>query len=112
MLKHGYHGTHHHLSIKHLHRYVNEFSGRHNLRPQDTDVVMQNIFVGLTGKSFMYKILFSYSIAVQLLRGFEGLLSCPPHRTIPSANTLRESRCVGLPVEYNSLNQRGLDHPC
>ena len=28
MLKRGYHGTYHHMSAKHLDRYVTEFSGR------------------------------------------------------------------------------------
>ena len=32
MLKRGYHGTYHHMSAKHLQRYVNEFSGRANVR--------------------------------------------------------------------------------
>ena len=32
MLKRGYHGTYHHMSAKHLDRYVTEFSGRHNDR--------------------------------------------------------------------------------
>ena len=32
MLKRGYHGTFHHMSPEHLHRYVNEFAGRHNIR--------------------------------------------------------------------------------
>ena len=36
MLKRGYHGTYHHMSEKHLSRYVDEFSGRHNHRPMDT----------------------------------------------------------------------------
>lgn len=36
MFKRGYHGTYHHMSHKHLHRYVKEFSGRHNLRDMDT----------------------------------------------------------------------------
>ena len=30
MLKRGYMGTYHHLSAKHLSRYVAEFAGRHN----------------------------------------------------------------------------------
>ena len=32
MLKRGYQGTFHHLSAKHLNRYVGEFAGRHNVR--------------------------------------------------------------------------------
>lgn len=36
MLKRGYHGTFHHVSEKHLQRYVDEFAGRHNTRPKDT----------------------------------------------------------------------------
>ena len=36
MLKRGYHGTYHHMSEKHLNRYVNEFAGRHNDRRADT----------------------------------------------------------------------------
>lgn len=36
MLKRGYHGTYHHMSEKHLDRYVGEFAGRHNMREQDT----------------------------------------------------------------------------
>ena len=36
MLKRGYHGTYHQMSPKHLQRYVNEFSGRHNIREADT----------------------------------------------------------------------------
>ena len=35
-LKRGYHGTYHHVSEKHLSRYVAEFEGRHNSRPADT----------------------------------------------------------------------------
>lgn len=31
LLKRGYYGTFHHMSVKHLHRYVSEFSTRHNL---------------------------------------------------------------------------------
>ena len=35
MLKRGYHGTYHHMSAKHLDRYVTEFAGRHNDRERD-----------------------------------------------------------------------------
>ncbi len=37
MLKRGHDGVYHHFSRKHLGRYVNEFSGRHNIRPIDTE---------------------------------------------------------------------------
>ncbi len=36
MLKRGLVGTYHQISIKHIDRYVNEFKGRHNVRPHDT----------------------------------------------------------------------------
>ena len=36
MLKRGYEGTYHKMSVKHLGRYVGEFSGRHNDRSSDT----------------------------------------------------------------------------
>ena len=35
-LKRGYRGVYHWFSVKHLHRYVSEFEGRHNDRPLDT----------------------------------------------------------------------------
>ena len=59
MLKRGYHGTFHHISPKHLHRYVNEFAGRHNLRPQDTERMMQEVYAGMIGKRLMYEELIS-----------------------------------------------------
>lgn len=36
LLKRGYHGTFHHVSPKHLDRYVREFAGRYNWRDYDT----------------------------------------------------------------------------
>ena len=36
LMKRGYHGTYHHMSEKHLDRYVAEFEGRYNQRPMDT----------------------------------------------------------------------------
>ncbi len=36
MLKRGYHGVYHRMSAAHLDRYINEFSGRHNIRREDT----------------------------------------------------------------------------
>ncbi len=54
LLKRGFTGTFHHVSPKHLHRYVDEFSGRHNDRPKDTIVQMGNIVRGADGKRLKY----------------------------------------------------------
>ena len=54
MLKRGYHGTYHHMSEKHLERYVNEFAGRHNVRPLDTIEQMKALTAGLVGKRLPY----------------------------------------------------------
>ena len=43
MLKRGYVGTYHKMSVKHLDRYVSEFAGRHNAREFDT--LAQMIFI-------------------------------------------------------------------
>ena len=53
-LKRGYHGTHHSMSAKHLHRYVAEFSGRHNARPLDTKAMMRRTARGMVGKRLTY----------------------------------------------------------
>ncbi|MYA93319.1 MAG: IS1595 family transposase [Chloroflexi bacterium] len=55
MMKRGYHGTYHHMSRKHLHRYVSEFAGRHNVRPLDTRHQMAAIAKGMDGKQLRYK---------------------------------------------------------
>ena len=54
MLKRGYVGTYHHMSPEHLHRYVNEFAGRHNDRPADTRDQMRHIVEGMEGKRLKY----------------------------------------------------------
>lgn len=55
MLKRGYMGTYHRMSPKHLQRYVNEFAGRHNIRPLDTLDQMRAIIMGLEGKRLKYR---------------------------------------------------------
>ena len=55
MLKRGYHGTYHHMSAKHLDRYVNEFAGRHNVREADTADQMTGLVAAMTGKRLMYR---------------------------------------------------------
>ena len=58
-LKRGYHGTFHHISPKHLHRYVNEFATRHNMRPKDTEAMMADTVARMVGKRLMYRDLIS-----------------------------------------------------
>ena len=55
MVKRGYVGTFHHYSPKHLHRYINEFSGRHNVRPQDTADQLAAMAGGFVGKRLRYQ---------------------------------------------------------
>jgi transposase-like protein len=55
MLKRGYTGTYHKMSPKHLHRYVTEFEGRHNVRPLDTIVQMRRLAQGMVEKRLTYE---------------------------------------------------------
>ena len=55
LLKRGYHGTYHHMSEKHLDRYVGEFSGRYNQRDLDTVNQMKLIAKSMEGKRLKYK---------------------------------------------------------
>ncbi|MYA97887.1 MAG: IS1595 family transposase [Nitrospinae bacterium] len=54
MLKRAHKGTFHKMSHKHLERYVNEFAGRHNIRPLDTIDQMESIVSGMHGKRLRY----------------------------------------------------------
>ena len=58
-LKRGYHGTFHHISAGHLHRYVNEFATRHNMRSLDTEAMMSETVARMVGKRLMYRDLVS-----------------------------------------------------
>lgn len=55
MIKRGYYGTFHHISEQHLHRYVNEFAGRHNIRLMDTIDMMGIVAENMTGLRLTYK---------------------------------------------------------
>lgn len=54
MMKRGINGVYHHVSKKHLHRYVNEFVGRHNIRGLDTLEQMSAIVRGMDQKRLRY----------------------------------------------------------
>ena len=53
--KRGYYGTHHHMSKKHIQRYVAEFTARQNVRRCDTIDQMRQITKGMFGRSLPYK---------------------------------------------------------
>ena len=55
LLKRGYYGTYHRMSPAHIQRYVNEFSGRHNQRPCDTELQMMIMAQGMIGKRLRYQ---------------------------------------------------------
>ena len=54
MLKRGYHGVHHRMSHKHLHRCVAEFAGCHDVREQGMMKQMESIVARMVGKRIMY----------------------------------------------------------
>ena len=53
-VKRGYVGVYHHFSFKHLPRYINEYTGRHNQRPLDTEAQMERMVEGAIGKRLQY----------------------------------------------------------
>ena len=55
MLKRAHKGVYHKISPKHLQRYVDEFSGRHGIREQDTITQMQGVVARMVGKRLIYR---------------------------------------------------------
>ena len=55
MLKRAHMGTFHQISTRHLHRYVGEFAGRHNMRDFDTIEQMEIVADRMVGKRLRYK---------------------------------------------------------
>lgn len=67
-LKRGYHGTYHQMSPEHLHRYVNEFSGRHNQRPLDTVAQMEKTVKGMDHRRLTYQQLIANGVRANRLK--------------------------------------------
>ena len=50
LLKRAYHGVYHHISEKHLNRYIGQFAGKHNIRELDTIDQMKSIAQSTAGE--------------------------------------------------------------
>lgn len=59
MLKRGHAGVYHKMSKKHLQRYIDEYVGRHNVRPLPTIEQIETTLKGMNGKRLKYKELIS-----------------------------------------------------
>ena len=70
LLKRGYHGTYHHMSSKHLQRYVNEFAGRQGVRELNTSEQMGMLASRMAGKRLPYKDLIAPNGLSSGARGF------------------------------------------
>lgn len=55
VLKRAHKGVYHKFSVKHLHRYVNDFAGRHNVRDMNTIEQMGRVAEGMVGKRLTYE---------------------------------------------------------
>ena len=54
LLKRGYHGTCHTMSLRHLDRYLTEFVGRHNMRSLDIRDPLQMLVASMRGRRLRY----------------------------------------------------------
>ena len=55
LLRRGYVGTHHYMSFRHLHRYVNEFAYRHNVGVDNTIETIAQTIDGMVGRRLTYR---------------------------------------------------------
>lgn len=55
LLKRGITGVFHHVSKKHLHRYLSEFDFRYNMRKRDDGVLAYMLLNGIEGKRLLYR---------------------------------------------------------
>ena len=57
IIKRMHMGTYHWMSLKHLHRYIRELAGRHNLRPLDPLERIARVWRQLIGKRLIWQAL-------------------------------------------------------
>ena len=57
LAKRSLQGTYHQWSQQHLQRYLDEFAGRHNLRPLDTEMRMTVMVQQMVGKVLPFRVL-------------------------------------------------------
>ena len=69
VLQRAHKGTFHKLSPKHLHRYIAEFTAKHNIRGEDTIAIMQNVAIRMIGKRLMYRDLIADNGLDSMARG-------------------------------------------
>ena len=62
MVRRGYDGVYRHISEDHLHRYINEFAGRHNVRSMDTIEMMGQVAENMMGQRLTYQALIGNGI--------------------------------------------------
>ena len=55
LVRHGYNGTFHRIDPKHLHRYINEFVGRLNMKMLDAVDKMRTIVQNMAGRRLTYE---------------------------------------------------------
>ena len=55
LLKRGYYGIYHRMSVKHLQKYINKFANRTNVRPMNTIDQINLTLKGLVGKRLTYR---------------------------------------------------------
>ncbi len=55
LLKRGHYGVFHYMSAKHLHRYINEFSNRHNTATYGTMQFIDSTLTSMKGRRLTYK---------------------------------------------------------